>query len=276
MLAALLASLASLPAAEVDFARDVQPVLATKCVRCHGPRKQEGGLRLDLRSRARQGGDTGPALGKTGELLRRVTSGDDNLRMPPGGEPLAAPEVDRLRAWIEKGAPWPDSLAGKDPFAAHWAFRPVKPVAAPAAKEEFRTYAIKDRAESTAAAWLGLTLGCAGCHSHQYDPVSLREYYAFFNATDPVDVPVPGGKAPGLKAAPRETRVQLRGGEGVGVKPRPGPGNVPRPREAVSGKQGPGPVGEVGRRRRLAEAEGFRSWSGQPRVPRTPNECVPS
>src|SRR5262245_63868098 len=105
MLAALLASLASLPAADVDFARDVQPVLTAKCVRCHGPRKQEGGLRLDLRSRARQGGDTGPALGMTGELLRRVTSAEDDRRMPPGGKPLEASEVAWLKAWIEEGAP---------------------------------------------------------------------------------------------------------------------------------------------------------------------------
>ena len=41
------------PAPGVDFARDVRPLLAERCVRCHGPKKQEGGLRLDLRRRAR-------------------------------------------------------------------------------------------------------------------------------------------------------------------------------------------------------------------------------
>src|SRR5262245_625797 len=75
-------------AADVDFARDVQQLLASRCVRCHGPKKQEGGLRLDLRRRAIQGGDTGPALGTRGELLRRIESTEDNLRMPPGGKPL--------------------------------------------------------------------------------------------------------------------------------------------------------------------------------------------
>src|SRR5262245_61571995 len=78
-----LIGLAAVPAARgeerrsVDFARDVRPILANRCFRCHGPKKQEGGLRLDSRRRAMQGGDTGLAIrpGKVaGELLRRITA----------------------------------------------------------------------------------------------------------------------------------------------------------------------------------------------------------
>ncbi len=50
--------------------------------------------------------------------------------------------------------------------------------------EEYRVEYVGDRAETTAAIWLGLTLGCARCHDHKYDPLSQREYYqlfAFFN-----------------------------------------------------------------------------------------------
>jgi hypothetical protein len=53
--------------------------------------------------------------------------------------------------------------------------------------EEFRVEYVSDRVETTATVWLGLTLGCARCHDHKYDPLSQREYYglyAFFNSVD--------------------------------------------------------------------------------------------
>ena len=46
--------------------------------------------------------------------------------------------------------------------------------------EEFRVEYVADRAETTATVWLGLTLGCARCHDHKFDPLSQREYYQFF------------------------------------------------------------------------------------------------
>ena len=52
--------------------------------------------------------------------------------------------------------------------------------------EEFRVAAIKDRVDTTAQVWMGLTMGCAKCHSHKYDPITNEEYYkfyAFFNQT---------------------------------------------------------------------------------------------
>lgn len=61
-------------------------------------------------------------------------------------------------------------------------------------KEEDRIKQIVDRANTTFSVWMGLTLGCAQCHSHKYDPISQREYYrlfAFFNSTDEKDFPLP-------------------------------------------------------------------------------------
>lgn len=46
--------------------------------------------------------------------------------------------------------------------------------------EEFRVAAVKDRVDTTIQVWMGVTMGCAKCHSHKYDPVSQEEYYRFF------------------------------------------------------------------------------------------------
>ncbi len=56
--------------------------------------------------------------------------------------------------------------------------------------EQFRNEAVVDRVNTTGAVWLGLTIGCAQCHSHKYDPISQREYYqlfAFFNSGQDVN-----------------------------------------------------------------------------------------
>jgi len=56
--------------------------------------------------------------------------------------------------------------------------------------EEFRIAAVKDRVDTTAQVWMGLTLGCAKCHNHKYDPITQKEYYqfyAFFNQTEDAD-----------------------------------------------------------------------------------------
>ena len=53
-------------------------------------------------------------------------------------------------------------------------------------KEQFRNEAVVDRINTTGAVWLGLTVGCAQCHTHKYDPLTHREYYqlfAFFNSS---------------------------------------------------------------------------------------------
>ncbi len=46
--------------------------------------------------------------------------------------------------------------------------------------EEYRIEYVADRAETTAVTWMGLTMGCARCHTHKYDPISHKEYYQFF------------------------------------------------------------------------------------------------
>src|SRR5262249_46937397 len=128
---AVAADAPSLPppiARTVDYVADVQPILAKSCYSCHGPDKQRGGLRLDLKAAALQGGDTGPVIltGKSADslLIRYVAGLDSKLRMPPKGDPLSAEQVAVLRAWIDQGAKWPDR-AGGESAAAWWSLRPL-------------------------------------------------------------------------------------------------------------------------------------------------------
>ncbi|WP_337172982.1 PSD1 and planctomycete cytochrome C domain-containing protein [Paludisphaera sp.] len=350
---------------EVDFARDVAPLLERSCLACHGATKHRAGLSLHTREKAMTGGDSGPVIvpGESAEslLIEAAARVDEITAMPPegSGDPLTAEEVGILRAWIDQGAKWADvedsTAEGHAP--KHWAFIPPKPPAVPAVVnadavrnpidafvqarleeegvepapeadrralirrlsldlvglpptpeeidafladnrpdayerlvdrlldsprhgelwarhwldraryadtngyekdrersiwpyrdwvirainadmpfdrftveqiagdllpdptpdqitatgfhrntmineeggidvEEFRFAAVVDRVQTTGAAWLGLTVQCAQCHTHKYDPITQREYYQFFaflnNADEPeVDLPDP-------------------------------------------------------------------------------------
>ena len=116
------------PAARIDFARDVQPLLAQHCYNCHGPDdgKRKGELRLDRRSDAFAARDGGAAFvagdPAASVALQRITSDDPDEHMPPAehGPGLKPAEVEVLRAWLQAGAPWSE----------HWAFvAPVRPPA---------------------------------------------------------------------------------------------------------------------------------------------------
>src|SRR5574341_10498 len=85
-------------AAEVDYVRDVKPILAEHCYRCHGASQQKANLRLDTAAFARQGGERGPAVqtGKAAEsLVVQVIKGShpDIARMPYKKPPLAEAQI---------------------------------------------------------------------------------------------------------------------------------------------------------------------------------------
>ena len=112
------------------FRERVAPILERRCVSCHGDASPKGKLALTTARAMRAGGDSGPAVvpGEAEEsLLLEMVSGDAP-EMPRKGEPLSAEEVASLRAWIERGAPWPDGVTLKDrKFEGEtwWAFRPL-------------------------------------------------------------------------------------------------------------------------------------------------------
>src|SRR5688572_26106191 len=98
---------------QVDFQRDVQPILTTHCLKCHGPDKQKSGFRVDARDAFLRGGDVhAPNVypGKSAEspLIHFVAGLDEEMRMPQKGDPLSAEQIGLLRAWIDQGAVWPD------------------------------------------------------------------------------------------------------------------------------------------------------------------------
>ena len=114
---------------KVDYARDVRPIFASACFRCHGPEKQARGLRLDLKEAALEGGGDGPAVvpgDAANSPVVRLTSGLDPDRvMPPKGDRLTTAQIEVLRAWIDQGAEWPVSSPSADP-RDWWSLRPLR------------------------------------------------------------------------------------------------------------------------------------------------------
>ncbi len=334
---------------EVDYGRDIRPILSNKCFKCHGPATQKAKLRLDDRAAAIGKDAIVPGKPDDSELLKRLTLPDsDERRMPPVeiGDRLTPDQVAKLTAWIKQGAEYkphwafiapkrPTIPRSRDPKgsanpidefivaklraaglemspeadkatlirrvtldltgllptpkevddflkdtspeayekvvdrllasphygerqARHWldlaryadsngytidgarliwpyrdwvikslnADMPfdqftteqlagdLLPKATTDQKvatgfhrntsfneeggtdaEQFRVERTVDRANTTAAVWLGLTAGCAQCHDHKYDPVSQKDYYrlyAFFDSCDEPTMPIGG------------------------------------------------------------------------------------
>ncbi len=110
--------------AQVDYTRDILPILSDKCYSCHGPdpKARQAGLRLDLREgafRVRRGKAVlVPGNSAASELIRRVTSTDPDVVMPPpDAQRRPTPkQIALLQRWVEEGAPW----------SVHWALVPPR------------------------------------------------------------------------------------------------------------------------------------------------------
>lgn len=123
----------------VDYGKQVEPLLRSKCYACHGAAQQISGLRLDQKQAALTGGYSGPVIvpgnSAGSKLIDRVTGAKGVMIMPPAGKPLTPAEVAILRAWIDQGVQWPDSPQTSSTAPArkstHWAFQPVRLPAVP-------------------------------------------------------------------------------------------------------------------------------------------------
>lgn len=125
---------------ELQFERDIRPLLKLHCFHCHGEEPElSGGLDLRLVRLMQTGGDSGAALvaGQHTEspLYQRIASGE----MPPGDKKLTADELARVARWIDQGArtlrPEPADVQDIDEFTPeereHWAYQPIRRPAVP-------------------------------------------------------------------------------------------------------------------------------------------------
>jgi Protein of unknown function (DUF1549)/Protein of unknown function (DUF1553)/Planctomycete cytochrome C len=133
----------------VDFARDIEPVLKADCFECHGPEKQKGGLRLDMKDTAFEADESGdipivPGNAAKSELIRRISLRDVDEQMPPKGNRLPVETVALMERWVQEGAEWkqtgtgvvgagPGSTTVTNQDRRHWSFLPLKTIAVPAA-----------------------------------------------------------------------------------------------------------------------------------------------
>jgi len=114
----LFLALPALADTKVDFSKQIQPIFEKSCVKCHGPEKQKGGLRLDQKEAALKGGKDAVAIvpgdASKSDLYRRITlpDGSDDV-MPNQGSLLSKAETDLIRDWINQGATWPDTAVAK-------------------------------------------------------------------------------------------------------------------------------------------------------------------
>jgi len=116
-----------------EFERDIAPILAARCVSCHGPEEQESFLRLDSYAEARKGGLSGSVIvpgNGPGSLMVQHLTGEARPRMPDAKPPLPSDEIARITAWIDAGAPGPEGEAQSAAAGPtrHWAYvPPVRP-----------------------------------------------------------------------------------------------------------------------------------------------------
>ena len=91
----------------VSFRSDIAPMLVDNCLACHGPKKAEGGFRVDTYDELLKPGDSGEspiaAADQESELLRRLVSQDPSERMPAESDPLTATQIGRFENWISSG-----------------------------------------------------------------------------------------------------------------------------------------------------------------------------
>ena len=159
LIGAALVSLGGLAKAEVSFKKQVQPVLASACLSCHGEKNDKGELRLHTQEGLLEGGEYGKVVvpgkpEKSSIYTSTVLPPDDDDIMPPKGEPLTIDQANVIKEWIAAGAKWPEGLVIQQVRRIDFA-KDIKPI---------------------------LESSCVSCHREGHDKGDLRldeREYAF-------------------------------------------------------------------------------------------------
>lgn len=123
---------------EVDYVKQIKPILAARCYACHSALRKKSGLRVDTAGELISGGDAGPAVvpGKSSEsYLISMLTGESGTRMPPEneGSALSADQIALFKKWIDEGAHAPAETPLPDP-RDHWSYKPPVKAALPKVK----------------------------------------------------------------------------------------------------------------------------------------------
>ncbi len=105
---------------EVDFKKDIAPVLEASCLKCHNPEKKKGKLDMSTKEAFMKGGGEGkivePGKADASTMIKALLlPPDDDAAMPPADKaprPTAA-QIESLKKWINAGANWPDGVTLK-------------------------------------------------------------------------------------------------------------------------------------------------------------------
>jgi mono/diheme cytochrome c family protein len=133
--------------AVVFFEKEVRPLFVAKCLKCHGPKKQQAGLRLDSRAGLMKGGDSGPVIVPAAPEKSRlldVVRQNGEVKMPPGGK-LREEQIGALARWVQLGAPWPEDTRAATPLRGgpitaderrFWSLQPVADPPIPTVRDQ--------------------------------------------------------------------------------------------------------------------------------------------
>jgi mono/diheme cytochrome c family protein len=113
------------------YLQSIKPLFQEKCVSCHGALRAEAGLRLDAIQAIRQGGSEGRITDtediRQSRLLQRITTLDEDARMPPEGEGtrLSQQQVGLVEEWLRRQMPGPTEEVFVASPREHWAYQPI-------------------------------------------------------------------------------------------------------------------------------------------------------